>query len=915
MRELAAVLATLTGRAWHEDGAELAALVSAADADGDGAVDLAEFFGLLIGSEATLRELVESAQEALGGGGSSSSSEQGEDDEDEQKEVGEGEQEEGGGQEVAVVEAGGGEEGDDGREEGDDGDSGGSSEAGSSSSSSSDDEAAADSCLDGVWTVHFDNKSSALIGVEGGEFELCDEGFSVHKRPASEGGGVELRWYGDAEWPGSVLRVASEQGEDVEWEFAGEEGCTVATEQSEPLAADGAYGGRKTVTFSVTGGGGGGGGERSPTTMVWTAYRFKSPRFDYQGSFGSEEDYVAYLRGEAGLKPGMRVRAFTGSREGDIGTFKTDDGSSCPLFRWDNYHDTYFTQLSDVEILDIDTPKDSAHEGDGAAAAATAAAAALAEGKMFTATVPDDDDYELRLDLRDAARAALVIRELDSGHVAHDFTDGGGVDGGALAAMLRAHGKVARIRLARDRVIIYLDEGEGKPGTRMEIGMEGEEDEGMKYLNPSEQTFEVPKCPNGHQMVASCFHGDVATASGSGTCGSECARCGEEESEDEDDESGAERERWVCVECQIVACYDCFPAKPPPMTADGDTALTVSADDNELPPLYHSCHCPHQAITATFMDPDGDDHGLKEETGFQRGFGCDACNRAIATDKTKHGCMKCNFDLCEECHSDLGKAAAAKLNFMSTRHQCPEADNDLAHFMTSSSGFECDGCRASQPADTGMFSCRDCDFDLCRQCFMSDERRTSAIDRYQEDHISESESEESDEDEGEDEETQDILITEAESDTFAGDPNKAWGGSKDKNDQKRKGWEDVDNDKRPKQGDLVWIVNGSWTQRRDREVIKGLEDLCSGEGEKRYEAMTSPEKLGLVRIMRDDKDSMPYTLSSGSGYYKPQQLLKYDSSREPKKDTQDGFIIVYQVRREGCVVAAPPHICFACAST
>ena len=58
-------------------------------------------------------------------------------------------------------------------------------------------------------------------------------------------------------------------------------------------------------------------------------------RYKTKDNFGSTSEYIDYMR--TTLKVGMHVRGVGGQRDGDTGVFERDDGTTCPLFRWDQY--------------------------------------------------------------------------------------------------------------------------------------------------------------------------------------------------------------------------------------------------------------------------------------------------------------------------------------------------------------------------------------------------------------------------------------------------------------------------------------------------------------------------------------------------------------------------------------------------
>jgi hypothetical protein len=73
-------------------------------------------------------------------------------------------------------------------------------------------------------------------------------------------------------------------------------------------------------------------------------------RYKRKGDFGSTSDYVSYLKGV--IKVGMRFRGVSGDRKGDTGVLVDNDGTGCPNFRWDDFRDTWWTSLENVEIAE-----------------------------------------------------------------------------------------------------------------------------------------------------------------------------------------------------------------------------------------------------------------------------------------------------------------------------------------------------------------------------------------------------------------------------------------------------------------------------------------------------------------------------------------------------------------------------------
>jgi hypothetical protein len=61
-------------------------------------------------------------------------------------------------------------------------------------------------------------------------------------------------------------------------------------------------------------------------------------------------------------------------------------------------------------------------------------------------------------------------------------------------------------------------------------------------------------------------------------------------------------------------------------------------------------------------------------------------------------------------------------------HESPDCECDLTKFQTEHSEYMCDGCEADVSAGADMYGCRDCDFDLCPECYS---RRQRAVQQQQ----------------------------------------------------------------------------------------------------------------------------------------------------------------------------------------
>ena len=82
---------------------------------------------------------------------------------------------------------------------------------------------------------------------------------------------------------------------------------------------------------------------------------------------------------------------------------------------------------------------------------------------------------------------------------------------------------------------------------------------------------------------------------------------------------------------------------------------------------------------------------------------CDICRTENLNLKPYfYHCALCKFDKCNNCSTD-----------------CPE-HHGLKGFYTPIDGFGCDACGEVYEADSVMFGCRKCNYDLCANCVMND---------------------------------------------------------------------------------------------------------------------------------------------------------------------------------------------------
>ena len=102
-------------------------------------------------------------------------------------------------------------------------------------------------------------------------------------------------------------------------------------------------------------------------------------------------------------------------------------------------------------------------------------------------------------------------------------------------------------------------------------------------------------------------------------------------------------------------------------------------------------------------------HGFVASSTYQ----CDVCSASLVPGATAFGCRRCDFDLCSQCyHEPLLQNCPGNHGLC---HSDPADRRDLV--------FTCDLCDKPIPASGttngvrgGMYSCRECDFDICASC-------------------------------------------------------------------------------------------------------------------------------------------------------------------------------------------------------
>jgi hypothetical protein len=112
----------------------------------------------------------------------------------------------------------------------------------------------------------------------------------------------------------------------------------------------------------------------------------------------------------------MRVRGISGSRDGDTGVYSRDDGSESPQFTWDQFGSTWFTSLSDVEILGTkdgttDDSEDSEDDDDEPEGSERDDSEPSTEEEDEDAEVDEDTEDEDAADSRGDASSALPVNK------------------------------------------------------------------------------------------------------------------------------------------------------------------------------------------------------------------------------------------------------------------------------------------------------------------------------------------------------------------------------------------------------------------------------------------------------------------------------------------------------------------------
>ena len=577
--------------------------------------------------------------------------------------------------------------------------------------------------------------------------------------------------------------------------------------------------------------------------------------FYTRAHFDEEEAYVAYLM--RNLKVGMQVRCVGGAREGDEGWFKEADGSDCPLFFWAKIHEgTWYTDLGRIEVIGNGLPL----LGEAASAAA---AAANEEQGIFVAHMEDDHDVVATLKVAEPPATLRVV--------AH----GSEIDAFDISAELGLDGVVDRV--------VFGEAASGQPviavhlkgGLTVECNPTADEDGGEARVT----LMRAPRCNTGmHTMVPSSFLGVMNRRDGEASyeSGWNCDLCSDNNVS----------ERWFCPACCSDVCYTCHPK--PEGLSEAELGGNVMADGKT---------CPWLALGG---EDDEDEHvsPMEDHTYDEDVAVCDGCEDDITA---CHGCPTaegCEFALCGACQGDAGKRWAAKLNWHSGQHECPNRCGmyqGLRHFVTPCPGYGCDSCGDTQAGGVAMFGCSDCNFDLCASCFMDDELRDACVAANNDDADGGSDEEETSDD---DSYASDDDSEEEEEEAEEEPDREATKEQKEKYELIREKWKDDDGrptKDRPTVGDLVYVTDGPW-----RSVKGKLDDAVAAKLAKLGLDLTEEERVGLCVVTDDDKDGQPYRLSCQAGfYYYERQVIGFSSIARAKKgvavnDDTEGFVLAVQ---------------------
>ena len=113
-------------------------------------------------------------------------------------------------------------------------------------------------------------------------------------------------------------------------------------------------------------------------------------------------------------------------------------------------------------------------------------------------------------------------------------------------------------------------------------------------------------------------------------------------------------------------------------------------------------------------------HPLKKFIPGRWGYGCDGCGRSISPNETLYGCRKCDYDLCENCHS-IKKSLSSQSNEGKSKIRCPKGHSLIGNINPynhsyGSIGWICNVCRQGFLSETITFHCSSCQYDLCNGC-------------------------------------------------------------------------------------------------------------------------------------------------------------------------------------------------------
>mmetsp|Transcript_23416 Transcript_23416/g.37472 ORF Transcript_23416/g.37472 Transcript_23416/m.37472 type:complete len:483 (+) Transcript_23416:44-1492(+) len=105
---------------------------------------------------------------------------------------------------------------------------------------------------------------------------------------------------------------------------------------------------------------------------------------------------------------------------------------------------------------------------------------------------------------------------------------------------------------------------------------------------------------------------------------------------------------------------------------------------------------------------------IKENTGYLSGYSCDICQSSQKG--ASYHCPLCYYDLCGECFNTYEQVQPSLHSVKNASISCP-GKHGLTIFYTPQQGYGCDICSKRFPANTTLYGCRTCNYDLCGDCY------------------------------------------------------------------------------------------------------------------------------------------------------------------------------------------------------